>query len=355
MRCIYPFIVLSLVSALIVVSMALIKDCFIQMPWHDLGFSISHTEGAVDAPWHAGVIAPGTCFDVDWCYENPYDSPLTIVGTKVSCSCVQIQSMPSVIPTGKNSIAKLRVRANRKPGLFKQSILVYADTEDGAPATAYLPMTATVKGTWAEPATVLLTDVQIGDTADTAFVFHAAGFPDARISSVTCDIPHVECVKEPAQRVVNSSSPNDITVSVPCSVSLSPQLVPGDYSGSVTIRFEEVDDSAGTLTVPVSLSLKGRVTCIPDRLILNTISENRSLSLQSRDGQTIDYRKVEIQSSHPAVTGEIVPIDDTAATLIIELDGTRSDSWPLTACISGHIGQERIFQVDVTSFGDASK
>ena len=79
-----------------------------------------------------GDVAPDATATVAFTLRNLTGHPIRIQGAQTSCSCTVVEGIPCVISPGDTRGIKGVVHANKEPGQFAGSFVLYTD-DDGEP------------------------------------------------------------------------------------------------------------------------------------------------------------------------------------------------------------------------------
>lgn len=65
---------------------------------------------------------------IEFRIQNHSDQPITLVGSRVSCSCISIDSLPSAIFPRQERVLPVRFKNNGKLGVWNQKFVIFSDS-----------------------------------------------------------------------------------------------------------------------------------------------------------------------------------------------------------------------------------
>ena len=233
--------------------------------------------------------------------KNETDKPMSFGFSNTSCgSCLFVKSMPERILSGESGIFELEFDATGRRGATSKQAVFW----DAEPKTLLVlaDVTATVRAVWTDPEMINLGNLSNNESKKEKLYVLAAGYPDAKVTSVQCDAPWLTLTSKPVEtsRELRSQSIRAIDY---CEIEWTGKgTVPGNLSSKIVFHVQKDDESQEEQLLEVSVSgyLSGDVEIIPSNIVFGRVAQNevvRACTLTFKK-QGIDVAKIKCTADH---------------------------------------------------------
>jgi len=250
---------------------------------------------------HFGDVNAGKQLTCSLELENETDKPMSLGFSRTSCgSCLFVKSMPKEILPGEIGIFELEFDTTGKRGATPQQAIFW----DAEPKTIIVlaDVTATVRAVWTDPEMISLGNLSSSESQLAKLYVMAAGYPDAKITSVQCDAPWLTLTSKPVEttRELRSQSIQAIDY---CEIEWAgKEAVPGNLSSKIVFHVQKDTEEQEEQLLEVSVSgyLSGDVEVIPSNIVFGRVAQNEIIRtcILTFKKQGIDAVKIKCAADH---------------------------------------------------------
>ena len=306
---------------------------------------------------HFGDVDAGETLTCSLELANDTDKPLIFNHSSTSCGgCLFVKSMPKEIQPGESGIFELEFNTTGKRGATPQNAYFW----DAEPKTLLIvaDVGATVRAVWTDPETISLGNLSLSEPHKAKLYVMAAGFPDAKVTSIQCDASWLTLTSMPVETSKELRTQSIQAIDYYEVEWTGKDTSLGNLASKIMINVQKGDEDQ-TLEVPVTGYLAGDVEIIPPNIVFGRVAQNeivRTCTLTFKK-PNIDAAKIKCAADHSCIqvafekskggqlvlTAKIIPSPDIADQLLEgEIVGINESG-------------EAIFSVPYVAFFDTSE
>jgi hypothetical protein len=266
--------------------------------------------------------------------------------------------MPKEILPGETGIFELEFDTTGKRGATPQNAYFW----DAEPKTllAVADIGATIRAVWTDPEMISFGNLSTSEPQKAKLYVMAAGFPDAKVTSVQCDAPWLTLTSQPVTTSNELKAQSIRAIDYYEIEWTGKEAKPGSLSAKIVFQVQKNDTEEQVLEVGVTGYLSGDVEIIPANIVFGRIAQNevvRTCTLTFKTSN-IDAAKIKCAAEHDPVHVNFAKSKEDANRFIL----TASITPPEEACdqlIEGTITGtdefgETIFSVPYIAFFNTS-
>jgi len=205
--------------------------------------------------------------------------------------------MPKIIEPGETGIFELEFNTAGKRGNTPQQA-VFWDTE---PKTLLVlaDIGATVRAIWTDPEMFSLGNLSTSEPHRAKLYVMAAGYPDAKVTSVQCDAPWLTLTSKPVETSKELQSQSIRAIDYYEIEWTGKDTKPGNLTSKIEIHVQKGDEDK-ILEIPVTGYLSGDVEIVPSNVVFGRVTKNEvlrtcTLTFKKPD---IDAAKIQCTADH---------------------------------------------------------
>lgn len=233
--------------------------------------------------------------------KNDRDVSIDYSNHKAGCACLTVRG-PCVLPPHSDGSIKIRFDPRGLQGRVQRRMSIHSDDSSVQPVV--ITMTATVAGVWPSPTAVDLGQLRKNQQSSGTIVIGAAGFPDAKIESVSSQDPAIKVTLEKA-------GPNEaarisgVTPFCRATIKWSGETIaPGRFSTIVSFATNVPDFPK--LDVSVVGYFKGRLDTDPANLYFGNVgpgtNSRRSCKILGDEFNATALQRLSVKVDHQFVS-----------------------------------------------------
>jgi uncharacterized protein DUF1573 len=266
--------------------------------------------------------------------ENSDGTPIILEFSKTSCGCLALLSMPKKIEPGDTGVLEVAIDTTGRRGLLSQEAIYW----DAKPMECLvtLEVTATVRSYWANPEVISFGDRMATDQVTKELSVTAAGYPTARVLSVSTDAEWITLTKKELTAGPDSQAHGIHAIAWYDVVWNGSAASPGGLSSKIVVEIET--DAVQTLEVPVTGFLSGNVDITPGRLVFGLVGKTEIVRRCTlRFNHSVDLAEVKVTAEHPVVTAELAKDENASNQFVLTARAVLSDEVPDQKLLEGSI------------------
>ena len=265
-----------------------------------------------------GVVERGALCTGSIDFHNSSDTKIVFSGSRTSCGCLAIDSMPTSLASGETGRFGFSMDTGRRSGYQEQTATIFV--EEGARQNFRIKVSAISEACWPFPSNINFGTLSERERLRTSFQVICAGLPQAHVLSVDTDVDWVAV--EFAKEEVETPTAGMRSIAR-CTVEFLAERCPiGPLKGIIEIKV--ATDEEVLLKVPVEAYFAERIRATPAHIVFGVVGEEvvrRECSLQFTDDSTM--QDLVFSSEHEGVT-VAVKAKRTAKQLILQLSARQT-------------------------------
>jgi len=250
---------------------------------------------------HFGDVNAGEVLNCSLELKNETDKPMPFGHSSTSCGgCLHVKTMPQEILPGETGIFELEFNTTGKRGATPQQATFW----DAEPKTLLVlaDIGATVRAVWTDPEMISLGNLSTSEPQKAKLYVMAAGFPDAKVTSVQCDAPWLTLTSKPIETSKELKSQSIKAIDYYEVEWTGNGAKPGNLSSKLVFHVQKGDEEQ-VVEVPVSGYLSGDVEIVPSNIVFGRVTTNeisRTCTLTFKK-PNIDVEKIKCTADHPYI------------------------------------------------------